>query len=336
MNFKTRVENSWKRPNFLTLVLLPLSWLYWLLFGLRGLLYRFGLIKKFSAHVPVIVVGNITVGGTGKTPLTIYLIELLRSYGFMPGVISRGYGSSAESYPYIVRTDSPVGHSGDEPALIVKRTGVPLVIGSDRKKSVETLSTNFPKVDVVLSDDGLQHLALNRDIEICVVSGSRTNSNKFLFPAGPYRESKMRLKTVDLIVSNGSIEDSSAGFSMTLIPGDPVKVNPKAKEGNETLDSTKPLVALAGIGNPERFFNTCRDLGLEIQEVAYADHHKFQQSDIDFGDNQVLMTEKDAVKCVDFGGTNHWYLPVDAKLSQKFNERFVELVQKAAFEKKTH
>ncbi|MCH2191750.1 MAG: tetraacyldisaccharide 4'-kinase [Gammaproteobacteria bacterium] len=333
MNFKSQVENSWKHPNFLTLALLPLSWLYAILFGLRTLLYRHGLLTKFKPSVPVIVVGNITVGGTGKTPLTVYLIELLRNSGFNPGVISRGYGSKAQHYPYVVRDESSVDCSGDEPALIVKRTGVPLVIGSNRKESIESLLHSFPKVDIILSDDGLQHLALERDIEICVVNATDQCLNENLFPAGPYRESKKRLKTVDLIVSNGALQDLDSIFSMKLIASEPVKVNPAANKINDRFDPMKPTIAVAGIGNPERFFRTCRELGFDIDEVVFADHHRFKQADIEFGDKQVLMTEKDAVKCVDFSGRNHWYLPVDAKLSKQFDELFLALAHRVTIDK---
>lgn len=320
----------------LTLMLLPLSWLYAFLFYLRGRLFRLGVLKTFTADVPVIVVGNITVGGTGKTPLTIYLIELLRNYGFTPGVISRGYGSEAERYPYSVRDDSPVAQSGDEPALIVKRTQVPLVIGADRKSSVQALLKAHPTVDVILSDDGLQHLALDRDVELCVLNDSAANSNQHLFPAGPYRESTRRLNTVDLIVRNGSADESGRAYGMKLVPSEPRPVNTSDAIAKNEFNPTLPVQAVAGIGNPERFFNTCRDLGWSITEVVYQDHHKFKPSDIDFGSMQVLMTEKDAVKCKEFSNSNHWYLPVNAKLSNQFNERLIELVKSAASAKNTH
>ena len=339
MSLRSALEQSWITPSWLTLLLLPLSWLYQLVFSLRRRMYQFGLFKSYKAPIPVIVVGNLTVGGTGKTPLTIHLVELLREHGYSPGIISRGYGSLADEYPYHVTQDSPIESSGDEPALIVKRTSAPMMIGANRKDAVESLLATHPKVDVILSDDGLQHLALERNIEICVMDETSTKSNQYLLPAGPYRESMARLNSVDLVIKHGATEDQSGEFAMNLQAQSPKLLSELAREVavNDTpdnheyisqiLDKSQKLQALAGIGNPQRFFNTCRDLGFVFDEHVFSDHHRFVENDISFGESSVLMTEKDAVKCQKFSSAKHWYLPVDAKLSTDFDYRLIALLK---------
>lgn len=316
MSFRRAIERSWVKPNAITLVFWPLSLVYRLLFAIRGYLFALRVFKSYRSPVPVVVVGNLTVGGTGKTPLVIHLIEELRKLGFKPGVISRGYGGMAESYPFVVTKDSLVGHSGDEPALIVRRTGAPMVVGSDRKASVEKI-LELSDVDIIISDDGLQHLALQRDIEICLLDSTSPQKNRFLLPAGPYRESLSRLKTVDLTVEHGAISDNAGRFSMNLNASAPQRVN-ATTQNNSSFSSVEPFHAVAGIGNPARFFDTCTKLGYTFTEHAYPDHHAFRFEDIDFGDSTVLMTEKDAVKCQEFAQSRHWYLPVDATLSPEF------------------
>ena len=339
MSLRRALEQSWIRPSWLTLLLLPLSWLYQLVFSLRGRLYQFGLCKSYKASIPVIVVGNLTVGGTGKTPLTIHLVELLRKHGYSPGIISRGYGSLADEYPYHVTQDSPIESSGDEPALIVKRTGAPMMIGANRKDAIESLLAIHPKVDVILSDDGLQHLALERNIEICVIDATSPKQNQYLLPAGPYREPLARLKTVDLVIKHGAKEDKNGEFAMNLQAQLPKLVSDLDREVSVTdaadnhehisqiLDKSQKLQALAGIGNPQRFFTTCRDLGFVFDEHVFSDHHRFVENDINFGESSVLMTEKDAVKCQKFSSAKHWYLPVDAKLSTDFDHRLIVLLK---------
>ena len=327
MAFREQLLKSWQQPNLLTILLWPLSLLYRLLFWLRSCVYRLGLKKNYRAPVPVIVVGNITVGGTGKTPIVIYLVELLCKQGFKPGVISRGYSGSSESYPLTVTKRTLVSECGDEPALIVKRTNVPMVVGPQRAASIKQLLNEF-EIDVVISDDGLQHIAMQRDIEICLQDLTKISSNDYLLPAGPYRETKSRLKTVDLLVQH--IDDSHShvnapAYAMGLeavLPQSVVK-----REGSSSTHFTK-VHAVAGIGNPQRFFNTCRSLGLDIIEHAFADHHRFKSEDIEFDDLlPVLMTEKDAVKCVEFADEKHWYLPVNAKLNTSFDEKLEKLLK---------
>ena len=332
MSFRSAIETSWRVPNLLTVLLWPLSLLYRTLFLIKQSAYQLGLLKIYRAPIPVLIVGNLTVGGTGKTPLVIYLVEELRRQGYKPGVISRGYGGKADSYPYIVKADSPVKQSGDEPALIVRRTGVPMVVGADRQASIECL-LKHSEIDIIISDDGLQHFALHRDIELCLLDATSPSQNKQLLPAGPYREPLSRLKSVDLIVEHGLTEDAAGGvgnrFAMNLSPSEPKPVNSSvASVANSvnSFDSNQAFHAVAGIGNPDRFFNTCRALGYKFTEHVFDDHHDFTDQDISFTDGQTLMTEKDAVKCQAFADQRHWYLPVDAKLSDQFNSQLAVLI----------
>lgn len=330
------VLQSWETPSVLSYLLWPLSLVYRFVFALRRRAYKLNLLKSYRAPVPVIVVGNITVGGTGKTPMVVYLIEQLRAHGYKPGVISRGYSGKAQSYPLFVNANTSVHESGDEPALIVGRTSVPLCVGANRRLAIELLLKQAD-VDIVISDDGLQHLALQRDIELCLVDQTRKQSNHFLLPAGPYREILSRLQSVDFVIRHQAINDSlnhaadrttdkiqTDNFVMTLVPQKPMALLTLAhnqdSSGVETeLDATNGVHAVAGIGHPQRFFNSCEALGLLIDQHAFDDHHQFSLSDISFADNKpVLMTEKDAVKCAKFATDKHWYLPVNAKLSEQF------------------
>lgn len=321
MSLQRAIENSWLKPNLLTVLLWPLSLIYGALFALRSKLYAHGFLKSHRAPLPVIVVGNLTVGGTGKTPLVIFLVEELRRQGFTPGVISRGYGGQATQYPCVVERETLPEHSGDEPALIVRRTGVPMVVGADRAASINTLLDLGLGVDIIVSDDGLQHLALQRDIEICLLDATSPQTNTCLLPAGPYRERKSRLAAVDLVVEHGLAGDSNAAFAMRLSPREPKLVAPEraiSKEAPSVFDAEQEFHAVAGIGNPTRFFNTCRDLGYRFKAHPFADHHEFSSADINFDGEPVLMTEKDAVKCRYLADSQHWYLPVDATLSEDF------------------
>ncbi len=322
MNIRHAVENSWREPNLLTVLLWPISCLYRALFALRTRAYRIGFFSSYRAPVPVVVVGNLTVGGTGKTPLIIYLIEQLREQGFKPGVISRGYGGQAERYPCYVDRLTPVEHSGDEPALIVRRTGVPMVVSPDRGASI-TYLISMADVDVVLSDDGLQHLALERDIEICLLDATSPLNNTHMLPAGPYREPRSRLQSVDFVVEHGLSKDQPDVYAMNLTPGLP---KPLLDNNAKSFDTESSFHAVAGIGNPQRFFNTCRSLGYRFTEHVFPDHHAFVADDLNFDADRVLMTEKDAVKCYDFADSRLWYLPVDATLSDDFVDALTERI----------
>lgn len=319
MAFRDTLIDSWRKPNALTFALWPLSQLYRALFSLNRKLYQVGIKSSFRAPAPVIIVGNITVGGTGKTPLVIFLVELLRERGYRPAVISRGYAGNSPCYPLLVTKDTPVLECGDEPSLIVRRTGVPMCVGPNRQQSIELLIDRHD-VDVIISDDGLQHFALERDIELCLVDQKSSLLNKCLLPAGPFREVISRLSTVDFVIHHGG----DSRYSMSLQLDAPRNI----VGADKSFDHTKHTHALAGIGNPQRFFDACLSLGLNIESHAFPDHHQFSRSDIDFGDAQVIMTEKDAVKCEHFADQQHWYLPVDAKLSAEFNNDLIDALKR--------
>ena len=332
MAFRDSLLSSWQKPTLLTYALIPFGWVYRTVYAIRKLCYRIGIFSSYKADMPVIVVGNLTVGGTGKTPLVIYLVELLRSQGYTPAVISRGYSGDAPIYPLEVTPSTPVDHSGDEPALIVKRTKVPMAVGPNRRANIELLMTNH-KIDIVISDDGLQHLALQRDIEVCLVDDTVVVSNAFLLPAGPYREPVSRLQTVDLIVHHQSEnKDVEHGrHAMFLKASAPKLLNAKLEDEGQgkQLSSGDKVHAVAGIGNPQRFFKTCKLEGYRVVEHVFPDHHHFKVSDLEFNDSlPVLMTEKDAVKCRQFDSDNYWYLPVDAQLTNDFSDAIIKKIDK--------
>lgn len=271
---------------------------------------------------PVIVVGNISVGGTGKTPLVIWLVEQLRRLGRRPGVISRGYGGRAPQYPFRVRADTDPAQAGDEPVLIAWRTGVPVMVDPDRVRAAQTLLASG-EVDVLVSDDGLQHYRLRRDFEFCVVDGRRGLGNGALLPAGPLRESPARLAEIDCLVVNGG------GFRCAGVPAAAMQlvattVQPLCPGDPRSLESFagQEIHAVAGIGNPSRFFDLLRSVGMRVIEHALPDHHAHASRDIVFDDMRpVLMTEKDAVKCRAFAAPQHWVVPVTAQFEPEAEAR---------------
>jgi len=310
---KAFAELYYKR-SILPRLLLPIAWIYGLVVRLRCYCFKKNIFKSYKAPVPVIVVGNITLGGTGKTPLVIAIVEFLKSEGFRPGVVSRGYGSKASSYPYVINQNSSATEAGDEPFLIYLRTKVPVVIDPDRPNAVKTLLKNF-QCNVIISDDGLQHYALRRDVEIAVLDSKRGLGNGWLFPAGPLRESKKRLRTVDFVVCNGERLYKNS-FVMKLI-GTEIKALTTDEEVGIDFFQKKSLTAIAGIGNPERFFESLRNLGLSFQKQPMPDHYCYSENDFD-NDSYYLMTEKDAVKCKSFATDKMFYLPVTARLDDAF------------------
>lgn len=298
----------------LIFLLRPLSWLFRALIGLRRLFYRLGLFRTIRLPVPVIVVGNINVGGSGKTPLTLALIEWLRQAGYTPGVISRGYGGQAR-VPMPVRRDSDPALVGDEPVLIARRAGCPVWIGRSRGGAGQRLLAFHPEVNVILTDDGLQHYALARDVEVVVVDGARGFGNGCLLPAGPLREPVSRLVGVDAVVVNGDGKQFAPAmphFVMTV--SGKTFVNLAQPDLRVCADRFrgKTVHAVAGIGHPERFFDALTEMGLTIVRHPFSDHHAFTPSDLPVG--TVLMTEKDAVKCAAFPHTDTWFLAVDAEV----------------------
>lgn len=265
--------------------------------------------------VPVIVVGNISLGGTGKTPFTIWLVQRLQEWGFRPGVISRGYGARAPHYPYRVRPDSRPTEAGDEPLLIALRTGVPVMIDPDRVAAARALIASG-EIDMVVADDGLQHYRLARDLEICVVDGQRGFGNGALLPAGPLREPQTRLQEIPLVVVNGgNLRLAHPGRIDMHLQAD-LAVPMLGGEGRALSTLRGQTVhALAGIGHPTRFFSMLEHLGVKVIAHAFSDHHALIPEDISFADGlPVLMTEKDAVKCRAFAGSQHYAVPVSAQI----------------------
>ncbi len=316
------IERIWSGQSKLYLLLLPLSWLYGLISGLRQLAYRLGLLRAWRSPVPVIVVGNLTAGGNGKTPVVIWLVERLRLRGFRVGVVSRGYGGKADSYPVVLDEATTTQTAGDEPVLIFQRTGVPVAVSPVRAQAVQALLAQY-ELDVIVTDDGLQHYALQRDVELVVVDGVRRFGNGWWLPAGPMRERAGRLRRVDAVITNGG-EAKAGEIPMTLAPSLAVNLVSGEKKPATELGS---VVAMAGIGHPPRFFQTLKSLGVEPKAVhGFADHQPYALdalSGLTTGEQSLLMTEKDAVKCRGFAKDNWWYLPVDANFPSEDEARLL-------------
>lgn len=328
---------AWYGSRRWTLWLLPLTGLFVLLSAAR----RFWLLRYAARKLatPVIVVGNISVGGTGKTPLLITLVKWLQQQGFNPGVISRGYGGNAPHYPYLLDASSSAAEAGDEPITIFQQTGCAVCVGSDRIASARFLEDEG--CDILLSDDGLQHYRLARDIEIAVVDGQRGLGNGWRLPVGPLREAASRLKNVDWVIVNSPAD----GF---VLPGMedlfyiPMHVEPQDfinLQSGEKLHGTHfnnaQVNAVAGIGNPQRFQQTLTSLGVQSSLRIFSDHHAYVPDDLVF-DNYlpVIMTEKDAVKCKAFAQSNWFYLPISASLPDTFWSAFQQKILRAVEQKK--
>jgi len=324
----------WYSFHWITFLLLPFSWLFRLLVAIRYWLYQFHLKKKTYFNVPVIVVGNMTVGGTGKTPFVIWLANQLQKKGYRPGIVSRGVGGKQYAQPYWVDAYSDPKEVGDEAVLLAKRAHCPMIVCIDRVAAVKTLlqKTNC---NIVISDDGLQHYRLGREMEIVIVDGAREFGNGQLLPAGPLREPLGRLQKVDWIVINGNSDlrhpvlQSNTLVKMNL-SGDILwsMVEPHKKISLDQLHQ-KTVHVVAGIGHPQRFFSALRDRHIEVIEHIFPDHYLYQRQDIYFEDDlPVIMTEKDAVKCVEFADKRHWYLPVEAQMDLTVEEMICKRLKK--------
>jgi len=308
--------------NLVAVLLWPLSLLFSVMVRVRRWLYAWGILKSAAMAAPVIIVGNISVGGTGKTPLVAHLVEVLRKAGYKPGVVSRGYGGQSRQWPRHVTADSNPREVGDEPVLLAQRCHCPVVVGPDRVTAARTLIATY-QCNVVISDDGLQHYQLHRDIEIVVIDGARRLGNGACLPAGPLREPPSRLRTVDFIIGNGAASDGE--YLMSL-------------RGETALNLRDPYITVAlpgfrgsvvhgvaGIGNPKRFFNYLRHAHLRLIEHPFPDHHLFRPENLRFAEDfPVLMTEKDAIKCRSFASEDWWYVPVSAQLDPEFEERLLK------------
>ena len=309
------LQQLWARTGVLTLLLSPLAALFAAVSWLRRLAYRRGWLTAISVGVPLIVVGNITAGGSGKTPLVIWLVNWLRVQGYRPGVVSRGYGGTARGC-VDVQPDSQPAEVGDEPLLIHIKTTAPVVVGRDRVAAARTLLARHPGVDVIVSDDGLQHYRLQRAIELAVIDAATGLGNGWPLPAGPLREPKRRLRSVDAVIQvvRGAAlpraypplaiwrADYTAGSAYRL----------RAPQEKRTLRDlpSRDWLAVTGIGRPHGFFDMLDAQGIRFRPRAFADHHAFRPQDLP-ADAAVLMTEKDAVKCLSFAGADWWAVELD-------------------------
>jgi tetraacyldisaccharide 4'-kinase len=326
------LEKQWQIRSPWQLLLLPLSTIFMSLVALRQAMYRLGWLTSSRLSVPLIVVGNISLGGTGKTPLVIYLAQQLQAVGLRPGVISRGYGGKQQIVTPVFADSNP-SLVGDEPVLIAQRTACPVFVGANKVQVGQALLQANPQCNVIISDDGLQHYALQRDVEIATVDATRPFGNYRLLPAGPLRESAARLLHVDAVVVNGDGAMELNGvaplrrFTMTL-HGDVFYAVDGAQAPRSANDFIgKDTVAIAGIGNPQRYFDQLTALGLQFESRPYADHHVYSASDLaPFAGKTILMTEKDAVKCAKFSGLDAWYLPVTASVSSKVDLDFISFI----------
>ncbi|MEE8428922.1 MAG: tetraacyldisaccharide 4'-kinase [Gammaproteobacteria bacterium] len=307
------LARHWYGQSSLTQILRPIAGLYGGLVALRRMAYRRRILSSYRLPVPVIIVGNITVGGTGKTPLVAWIAELLCTSGYRPGIVTGGYKGRSQQWPQLVYPDSEPLQVGDEAVLLARRGSFPVVAGPDRVAAAETLLAQS-NCNVIISDDGLQHYALQRDIEIAVVDTQRLFGNGLYLPAGPLREPVRRLKGVHMVVGNGS-NAWDGGYSMTLGQEQACNLKDPSRSCALKTFQGKPVHGVAGIGNPARFFGGLRESGLDVVEHPFPDHHAFQPKDLEFDNSYpILMTEKDAVKCEGFAGPSCWYVPATVQL----------------------
>ncbi len=341
--FSQSVTDSWYNPSGgWTLSLKPLSSLFTFFAERRK--QRYLCSSRWSPPVPVIVVGNISVGGTGKTPLVAALVKALQEKGYRPGIISRGFGAVSGDYPMLVTSASDPSEVGDEPVMLARQLDVPLVVDVDRVKAAQYLCSQTD-CNLIIADDGLQHYNLQRHIELLVLDGERLLGNRLCLPAGPLREPQERMNSVDMILVNTNSMpvsmkvaevESSLGrnllgrkeqkelYYFSLEPSMPVRVTGSSQQAPEP----GRVHGVAGIGNPERFFNTLRSLGFDVIAHPFPDHHAFISEDISFNDDlPVIMTAKDAVKCSGFADERHWYLPVTTHLPDSCIEHLVEMIE---------
>ncbi len=326
--FVAALERIWWRPTPPPRTLRLLEPLYALVAD--GLAQR----RKAGATrlpVPVIVVGNVAVGGTGKTPVTLALIEMLQQLGARPGVLSRGYGG-AGPFPLLVTPETPARQAGDEPALIARRAGVPVCVAPSRVAAGRALLAAHPELDVLLCDDGLQHYALARDLEVCVVDGARGHGNGHRLPAGPLREPPARMAQCALVLVNGAEAGGygSQALRFDLLADQALELHTGEHRALSAF-AGQTVEALAGIGNPQRFFELLSARGIAVRAHPFADHHDFTLQDLAIaGDAPLLMTEKDAVKCSALKLPRSralWCVPVTARLSRDAHARVQECLR---------
>lgn len=321
-----RIERLWYGGSPLALLLQPLAWLFAMGVSLRRLLYRRGWLRSQHPGIPVIVVGNITVGGTGKTPMVDWLVQRLRAAGLRPAIVSRGYGGAWQRDPVRVTAASRAEEVGDEPLLLARRTGVSVAVAARRARAALLVAAEG--ADVVVADDGLQHYALARDLEIIVIDGERQLGNGRLLPAGPLREPASRLGTADLVLVNGG-QSSYGRIAFTLRLRGAVALNSPERR-DLAFFAGKKVWAVAGIGNPQRFFAELRSHGIDATPVDLPDHGRADlgrlRRDADW---PILMTEKDAVKYPQCPDPDAWYLPAEVEMSPESEAAIMSRVHDA-------
>jgi len=318
MALTDRLLDAWYTGHPALVLLRPLEWLYRRVVQGKRARFLAGEGDIYKAPVPVLVVGNVTVGGTGKTPMILWLIEHCRSHGLRVGVVSRGYGAKPPSLPWRVNVGQDPAEAGDEPLLIVQRSGVPLMIDPDRSRAVRALLDAEP-LDLILCDDGLQHYRLARDLELVLIDAARGLGNRHCLPAGPLREPVERLNSVDAVLYNGATSDRDDGYAFVLKPTALVNLRSGERRPLDHFPAGQALHAVAGIGNPQRFFNTLEGLHWRPVPHAFADHALYSAPVLTFAPAlPLIMTEKDAVKCRAFAADDWWYLAVDALPSAAF------------------
>lgn len=321
----------YKDDSWCEIFLKPFSWIYCLLILLRRGAYHLGLFNTHRFDVPVVVVGNLTVGGNGKTPLVAAIAEYLSKQGLRPGLVARGYGGQSKYWPQAVTEESSACMVGDEPVLLVQKTKLPMVVGPDRVAAIKHLLSQYP-VDVVISDDGLQHYKMHRDIEVLAIDSKRRFGNGSLLPAGPLREPVGRAKKVDYILVKTMSEKESVNlgeYKFQIEVGQPYSLLlGQLNKDSSLLNMSKKIHGVAAIAHPEQFFDTLTQLGFEVIPHAFPDHHHFTEQDIQFDDTlPVVMTEKGAVKCQQIVTNRHWALPILAKIDPTFLQKLKQDVE---------
>lgn len=328
MALADRLLAAWYAGHPALALLRPLEMLYRRVVMRKRARFLNGESPSYRAPVPVVVVGNITVGGTGKTPMILWLIEHCRRQDIKVGVVSRGYGAKPPHYPWRVSANQPAEQTGDEPLLIVQRTGVPLVIDPDRAGAVQALLAS-ERLDLILCDDGMQHYRLARDLELVLIDAARGLGNGRCLPAGPLREPSERLQEADAVLYNGADGDRADGFGFQLQPSALVNLRSGERRGLDHFPPGQRLHAVAGIGNPQRFFNTLLRLNWQPVPHPFADHAHFSAQSLAFSPAlPLVMTEKDAVKCRAFAADDWWYLAVEAQPTPAFTAWFDSQLQR--------
>jgi tetraacyldisaccharide 4'-kinase len=322
------LERHWYSLTPVSVLLLPLSLIFCVVVKLRSTLYRLGIIHSTRLPISVIVVGNITVGGTGKTPLVIWLANFLREAGYHPGIVTRGYRGNSSTWPIAVTEHTPTELVGDEAVLLARHCGCPVIAGPDRVAAAKLHVKQG--CNVIVSDDGLQHYQLCRDLEIAVIDSLRRFGNRLCLPAGPLREPVSRLRSVSVRVANGA--PGAGELGMTLVSKDFYSLTKPERRTSAEYFRDGPVHAVAGIGNPERFFSSLRDLGLKVIPHPFPDHHVFQPWELEFDDDrEIIITEKDAVKCEQFDNARCWVLVVEARpdavLGEQVLKRLKEIIR---------